>query len=120
MAIKAALTVRTNIEDMRKFEGALIVHGEAPSHEDEHASLHWSRLNILVVDAVGDGLEAEGLDFILDLGKSFVVGAVVGHVAVFGVEAEEVVPILHDGCVVCLKELFSQAFHGVVLLHTLI
>ena len=120
MAIETALAVGTNIEDMWKFEVVFVVHGEAAGDEDEHASLDGALLYVLVVDSIGDGLKAEGLDFFADFLDALVVGAVVSHVAEIVVEVDQILPILHDGGVVGFQELLGESLHLVVLLHTLI
>ena len=120
VAIKSSLPIWTNIEDLGEFEGVLVVHGEIARHEDQHTSLNRTLLNILIVDSIGDCLEAEGLNFFADLFETFVESAVVSHVAEVIVEVDEVSSVLHDSSVVGFKELFGQGLHLVVLIHTLI
>ena len=111
MAVEAALAVGAHIEHLRELEGILIVHAEGSSHEDEQAAVEGALLHILALDLVLDGLEAEGLDLLLDLVDAAEQAAVVGHGAVLGVEAEQVLPVLHECGVVGFQELFGEGLH---------
>lgn len=68
-------------------------------------------MDVLAVDLVLDGLEAEGLDFFLDFLHALVDTAVVAHGAVLGVEVDQVGPVLHKGSIVGFQELFCEGFH---------
>lgn len=71
--------------------------------------MDWSLLNILVVDLVLNFLEGERFDFLGDVLEPFEGAAIVSHRAFVRVEVDQVRFILHDGCVVCFQELFSDS-----------
>lgn len=71
-------------------------------------------MDIFVIDLVLDLLEAERLEFFKDLFPADIGVALVGQGAVIEIEVEEVLSLLHHGCVVLHDKLMSNCFnvHG--------
>lgn len=108
MAVEPSISIGANIEDLREFERIFSIHTQSSSDKNEHTTLDWTLLNILIINLVLNGLEAERLDFLFDFLESSENTAIVCHDTVFTIEIEEVFFVLHDGSVVSLKELLRN------------
>eukprot|EP00919_Chromeraceae_sp_WS-2016_P041476 GHVR01098878.1.p2 GENE.GHVR01098878.1~~GHVR01098878.1.p2 ORF type:complete len:120 (+),score=6.03 GHVR01098878.1:1058-1417(+) len=110
MAIESSLAVGTDIEHLGEFKGVGIVHDETSGNKDEHASLDGSLLHILVIDGVDDGLEPKRFNFFTDALDTLISITAIGHDAAVVVEINQVLPILHDRCVILCQKLFRNFF----------
>ena len=88
VAVEATLVVGADIEHLREFECVFFIHAQDSTHKDQHTARNWAFLDILTADLVLYSLEAEGFDFVFDLGESFVEASAVGHGTAFVVEIE--------------------------------
>lgn len=110
MAVESSLAIRADVEDLGEFELFVVIHNETARDEDQEAALDGSGLDVLLVDAVVDFLEAEGLDFFCDFLDSLESLSSVGHDTVVIVEVDELGSVLHDSRVVLSEELLGDVF----------
>ena len=66
MAVKSSLSVRTDVEDLWKFELIGIIHAQISRYENQEAALNRPRLDVLMVYVVLNFLESERLYFLSD------------------------------------------------------
>lgn len=72
MHVESSLSIRKQLEGLRKLVDLLVVHLEGPGHENEEGAGYSAYLDIMVIDFVDNFLEGKRLDLLLDLFKPIV------------------------------------------------
>lgn len=112
MAIKPALAIWADVEDLGKLESVLIVHRQSGVDENQKTSLNRSLLNINVeiLVVVLNGLETKRFNLFINFLESLENAPIISHGADICVEIDEVNPILHECTIVSSKKLFSKIY----------
>ena len=108
MAVQSSLTIGTDVEYLAELEVICNGHLESSCHENQQTAWDGSWLHVRSVEGVHNFLEAEGLDFVVDLFSSDVNISIVGHCAGIGVELDEFLSVGHESAVVLLEEFLGE------------
>jgi len=105
--VPRAVVVLHQVEDLEEREVVLAVHQQLAVHADQQ-SAHRRRLEVVVLEVVLDGLEAEALELVHDVLEPAAVVALVGEAGGLAVEVDHLRAVVHHGGVVAVQEVAGQ------------